>query len=318
MSALLPALPEDYPRVLLAASVSVIERIASLEDDEDRQERMRVHCARRREALATAFDRPVGRPGENVEALAGLTDGWARDARMLLLVDLSFADPFAPYEIRVREHDLHVSVKEVARATGLRNSDVEAIVRTRRDIAHARRRPQLGRAIAFGAGGLVLIGALGFLAAPAIGAFLGAAAGLSGAAATAHGLALIGGGTLAAGGLGAAGGLWVVAGLGAVAGLAGGAGGAALLALGEGRARLELERLQTTFRLVLIEGQVAQGVIEEVVKQTESRLREAEAILQEERDLNDESSRRLQALEATLEALEEAVGWMREEARVAV
>ena len=77
----------------------------------------------------------------------------------------------------------------------------------------------LGAAAVVGGGALCCV--TGGLAAPAIGAAVGSAMGLSGAAATSAGLAAIGGGSLAAGGLGMAGGTAVVsgvaAGLGAVA-----------------------------------------------------------------------------------------------------
>lgn len=77
----------------------------------------------------------------------------------------------------------------------------------------------LGAAAVVGGGALCFV--TGGLAAPAIGAAVGSAMGLSGAAATSAGLAAIGGGSLAAGGLGMAGGTAVVsgvaAGLGAVA-----------------------------------------------------------------------------------------------------
>ena len=85
--------------------------------------------------------------------------------------------------------------------------------------------------------GGITLGVGGLILGPAIGAFIGGIAGLSGAAATSYGLALLGGGSLASGGLGMAGGSMV---LGLGFGIAGGikdmVGGAA--------SKEELERLQ--------------------------------------------------------------------------
>lgn len=70
----------------------------------------------------------------------------------------------------------------------------------------------------------------GGLAAPALGAIIGSASGLSGAAATSAGLAALGGGSLAAGGGGMAAGATLVQGAMAVIGASAGAAGAAAAA----------------------------------------------------------------------------------------
>ena len=71
--------------------------------------------------------------------------------------------------------------------------------------------------------GAVLVALTAGAAAPAIGAILGNAAGLSGAAATAHGLALLGGGAIAAGGGGVAAGTAVIVTAGGIIGAGTGA-----------------------------------------------------------------------------------------------
>jgi len=85
---------------------------------------------------------------------------------------------------------------------------------------------------AIGLGSAAALGVAGFLAAPAVGAAIGGAAGLYGAAAVSHGLAILGGGALSAGGAGMAGGMWTVTGAGAVTGLLTAGGGTALHELG--------------------------------------------------------------------------------------
>ncbi|MBT5579135.1 MAG: DUF726 domain-containing protein [Acidimicrobiaceae bacterium] len=63
-------------------------------------------------------------------------------------------------------------------------------------------------------GGALLVGPAFFAAAPALGGYIGAWTGLSGAAASSHGLALLGGGAVSAGGLGVAGGTAIVTAVG--------------------------------------------------------------------------------------------------------
>ncbi len=75
----------------------------------------------------------------------------------------------------------------------------------------------LGAAAVVGGGALCFV--TGGLAAPAIGAAVGSAMGLSGAAATSAGLAAIGGGALAAGGLGMAGGTAIISAVAAALGM---------------------------------------------------------------------------------------------------
>lgn len=75
----------------------------------------------------------------------------------------------------------------------------------------------LGTAAVVGGGALCFV--TGGLAAPAIGAAVGSAMGLSGAAATSAGLAAIGGGALAAGGLGMAGGTAIISAVAAALGM---------------------------------------------------------------------------------------------------
>lgn len=82
---------------------------------------------------------------------------------------------------------------------------------------------KVGLTIGAVAVGAALLAVTAGAAAPAIGALLGNAAGLSGAAATAHGLALLGGGAIAAGGGGVAAGTTVIVTAGGIIGAGTGA-----------------------------------------------------------------------------------------------
>lgn len=230
------------------------------------------------------------------------------------LVELYFLDPFAPYALKTSAHARVGALKKLAAAIGQDDKLVRDIRKAASKARSAYRQVDWRRVGLIGAGSAAVVGLGGFLAAPALGAAIGGAMGLTGAAAANAGLALLGGGALAAGGAGMAGGMWLVAGAGAAVGAAAGAGGGALFQLGAARARLELVKLQVTFKLTAIDNQVGQIKAQEVMKRLDDELEAMRTIVKEERRLNDENSDRIKQLEQTLDDLESAVAWMHDQA----
>jgi hypothetical protein len=152
--------------------------------------------------------------GEAVRELQRRSLEWGSIERRLLPVDLWSVQPFSPYDVKVEKADQRAALNELAAALDARGAVAE-IDRCAREIRNSTRFKsalKVGGAVA--AGSVVMAGT-GFVAAPFIGAALGASMGLSGAAATSAGLAALGGGSLAAGGAGVAGGMAVVATAGA-------------------------------------------------------------------------------------------------------
>lgn len=159
----------------------------------------------------------------------------------------------------------------------------------------------------------MVLGTGAFVLAPVIGAFIGGATGLSGAAAVSAGLAALGGGSLAAGGTGVAGGLWLVTGVGAGAGLVGGGGSAALYQLGATQTRVELTRLQVTFKMTVLAGQVDTLKAQKIIGSLQGQLDGLRDSLEDESQLNDENSSRIKDLKDKIEAVEESLDWMKNE-----
>jgi hypothetical protein len=239
------------------------------------------------------------------------------DQRKTLLIDLSFSDPFAPYELKYDEDWQRDAIKDIAKGLVVDLSFVDAISATRKAAARAHHRRNIAFTVAFGIGGAVVLALGGWMAAPVIAGYLGASAGLAGAAATAHGLALLGGGTLAAGGMGMAGGMAIVTGGGAaIGGLAGG-GGMLLYQLGAAGAENELLKLQVTFKTVLLDGQLHVRKAQEVIRGLVDRELELKALLKEETKLNDSKSRKLKELRQILESVERSREWMEAERQAA-
>lgn len=118
----------------------------------------------------------------------------------------------------------------------------------------------------------------GGLAAPLVGASIGAASGLSGAAATSAGLAALGGGSLAAGGFGVAGGTAVLTGVSAFAGAGAAAGGARATRWAKPR-EIALEALKAAVvtRLITLDQEHDEETAKRVVMTLQSRLEEVTA-----------------------------------------
>lgn len=147
---------------------------------------------------------------------------------LAILVELAASQPFAEQDHLLAESERSCALEEIAIRLG-GNVDEDDIERVDSYLDEARRAANSSalKWWLIGAGALAGL-ATGGLAAPAIGAAIGSAMGLSGAAATGAGLALLGGGSLAAGGFGMAGGTLLVTGVG---GLIGAGAGARLQAL---------------------------------------------------------------------------------------
>jgi hypothetical protein len=306
----LVAKAEELPSfALLSSQFLLADFVASREQDEKRWEKMERVLDRQRLALNEV---KIGeeRAAGILVAFGGSTSGTEQIA---FLVDLYFLDPFAPYTLKSDKATRMAGLRHVAVLVGGDDDIVDRIDATRGSALAAHTKRSLGKIGLIGITAAIALGVAGFVAAPLVGAAIGGAAGLGGAAAVGHGLAILGGGALAAGGAGMAGGMWLVTGVGVAAGLLAAGGGAALYELGSATARGELVKLQITFKLGLLDTNKdmakAQQVITNLIEQADA----TRAVLEEERRLNDDNSKRVEDLEVTLRDIEEAVGWMERE-----
>jgi hypothetical protein len=284
------------------------------EDDSERGYKMQRVCDKKLAAIRERWPVATGglRRGDMPSAEKMLSDiDLDRDTKRTLLIDLLFSDPFAPYELKFSQKDLRDSLKRLAEHLGLPSRTVDEVADIRKDATKAHRNLSIGRIVAFGLGGVLVLGLGGWMAAPLIAGYLGAGAGLAGAAATAHGLALLGGGTIAAGGMGMAGGMIVITGVGAVAGGVGGTGGALLFQMGAAAAENELIKLQVTYKAVLLNNQSQTKKAQEVVKGLAQRESEVRSLLTEERQLNESNARKVKELEDILESIEDSREWIK-------
>jgi hypothetical protein len=233
--------------------------------------------------------------------------------RNALLIEIAFAAPFSPYEVKFDAGDHERALAEVAEVVGLPASRAKQIVGA---IASARKAHRhipwatIGISAVVGA---VALSMGGYLAAPLIAGYLGAAAGLSGAAAVAHGLALIGGGSLAAGGAGMAGGMMLVTSAGATVGGLSLGGATALWQAGRAAAVSELVKLQVAYREVILRSHLRAVMAAEVIEKLVADREVLRRRLKEEMDLNDAGAARIKDLEEVVRGYEDTIDWLRNE-----
>ncbi len=313
----------EYSYGLATATLLMACALTGAEKSPDREATKQRIVQKKRELLLASFrdelnasrrnregDRPLAAQDLSVSlielALHKVASQWDVDLRRRLLIDLALADPFSPYEVKTSASDFKDALIAVSRALGLSLKAATEVLDVRAEALKVHRALPWKRIAASGAIGTVLLASGAWVFAPAIGTALGAAAGLSGAAATAHGLALLGGGSLAAGGAGMAGGLWIVTGVGAALGAAAGGTGHALKELGAAQVRVELIKLQMSYKLDVIHGQAHLHKAQSVIAELDKSRAQLEQDLAEERLLNDRNAARIRDIEAILEALDTA------------
>jgi hypothetical protein len=256
----------------------------------------------------------AGTDFDPVTVLHHMTADWHRVGRLVALIEIVDADPFAPFELAHPKAARRAGVDRAAEAMGAEPTDLDEVRTTLRQAGRAHGDKPIVQVGKWAIGGAVVVGAAGFAAAPALAAALGSAAGLSGAAATSFGLAAFGGGSVAAGGLGVTGGLWMIAGTAATGGLVGGGGGALLYSIGRRQLRAEMVKLQATYKLVLLRTQSQIATAQAVVAELHADLDQLRAQLAEELKYNDANAKRVRSLEAKVDTIEKAAAWMDQQA----
>lgn len=278
------------------------------ERDTRREKKARV-VGRKWKMLTEAFPKDAAELRRDRRTVCEYIDSrfrWNDARRREYLVDLTFTDPFAPWQLKTGADDVRAGVEMITAHLGVDDSFLDEVESIRKAATRAHRSLDVRKVALYGLGGAAVLGTGGFLAAPAIGAMLGGVAGLSGAAATSAGLAALGGGSLAAGGFGMAGGIAVVTGITAAGGAAVGSGSQLLMQLGARATRAELIKLQTNYRAVLLHDELHLEKAKRVSEGLHARLVEVEKTLAEERKLNDKNSGRLKELEEIIDALNDA------------
>lgn len=298
-----------YVCSIAAGTLLIAEELTRIENNKGRKEKKERVVNSKRKLLKEAFKEytsGLSLKGDTYKLLEG---EWPKDKATTFVIDLAFANPFAPYELKFKNSHFESALKGVASLVHLNAEDADRIRRTQREALKAHRHINWKKITLFSLGGLA-IAPIAWVAAPLIGGAIGVAAGLSGAAATAHGLAILGGGSLAIGGLGMAGGMWIVTGAATGIAVLSAGGSQFLLQIGAANAKIELIKLQVNYKEVVLGTQTQVKKAQEVIKKLIKQRDEIKNQLEEERKLNEENSNRIQEIETTLMALEDSIKWM--------
>lgn len=301
-------LDEAARHVMAAALLYIDLDLFNAESDAERKKKKGAVIDRKRSTFQLAHEDAqfwMKSGAELIAYISTATSDWPQEKRNFVLVETCFTPPFYPYELNFAEKDHTRSLSALAAALGLGTDEPERVMKSMKSAESAHRHINYWKVA-----GMVTAGALvGYFAAPVVGAWIGAAAGLNGAAAVAHGLAILGGGSLAAGGAGMFGGVVMVAGAGAV----GAGGGMYLVELGHARAIGELIRLQVTFRHVISASQLREGKMIAIIDKLRMQEKELCKNLEAERAMNEKNANRIKEIERVIEAYNDSIAWFKKQ-----
>jgi len=300
-----------YTYVFALAGLVLADGLTKVENNEERKKKKYRVLRKKYDLIKEAFPEETKSLSDINDSLYLLKKHVEKDEQIQLIIDLMFMNPFAPYSLKFSKKNFESILKNIALSIGVSEIKVESLLSTKK--AAVRSHIDYKEVALIGVGGAIVVGLGGFWAAPAVGGYLGAAAGLWGAAATAHGLALLGGGTLAAGGLGMAGGMWLMTGVGIAIGAQVGT-GKFLLEIGGQQAKMELIKLQISYKEIILSERLRDKASKEKTKLQIESLKESrkeiQGELKEAITLNDVKSRQIKELKGTVKALDTTIDWM--------
>lgn len=231
-----------------------------------------------RESAATIAERVPAQQRRAVEDAAPVLGARIdrRSRALLILIELVAFQPWSNGTGWVTAARRDALTAAAGHLGALRPGDLRAVTGEFDAVmrALARRNVRWGRVVAASAAGVVLGVASMGVAAPAIGAALGGALGLTGAAATSAGLAALGGGSVAAGGFGVAGGTALLTGVGVLGGAGAGAAGSRLAGWSASQVVGAAVKLDVVARLVLLDAEGDEAKARLVVEGLQARLDE--------------------------------------------
>ncbi len=301
----------EYSEAIALGNYFMVEKLMELEQKKKRKEKKKNVYNEKGKLILETYEGDKNNIIDKTNRQNLLCNLVKEDQRATYLIDLAFTSPFAPYELKFKKEDFKKALLYMSSLLSQDFDIVDDILKNQQEALKSHKKIEWAKIIAFGVGGLLIFAWGGWLMAPAIGTAIGTAAGLSGAAATSHGLAILGGGALSISGWGMAGGMWVVTGAGGFIGASILGGSPLLLQLGAAQARVEILKLQVTYKTVFVVNQAHHYMIEKSIDKLVNMKKEIMKELVKEENLNDKSSKRIKDIKETLDTLNNAIDWMR-------
>ena len=160
--------PEEYSQAIAAATLLLAKGLVNAEKNSTRQEKLRSVMQIKLDLFYQAFSSE--RRSDWADAQRNfLQNALSKQKAVMLIIDLSFANPFAPYELKFKDSDLKTYIKTVAAVVGVSNEKVDSIFRTRTDANKVHRRISYGTLAVVTVVGVLVIATGAWFAAPLIG-----------------------------------------------------------------------------------------------------------------------------------------------------
>src|SRR5439155_1237134 len=109
----------DYTFGVGAGTLYLARWLAAAEKDVGRAEKKREVVKRKARLLHEAFPTLIKEDPSEDEVCAVIRGEWPSDQARMFLIDLAFADPFAPYQLRFKAADLDAALGRIAILVGL-------------------------------------------------------------------------------------------------------------------------------------------------------------------------------------------------------
>ena len=147
---------DAFPLHLALANLGMAHKLVGLETDKDRKETKSRIAQKKAEVIYEAFAEATVDLAGPASAWQALPRSWKKkDARRLLL-ELLFCEPFAPYEVKVKDSHRREALLEMASRLGLEKSELERLEKTRKSAQKAHSHVAWGRIAVLGLGGLLV------------------------------------------------------------------------------------------------------------------------------------------------------------------
>jgi hypothetical protein len=234
------------------------------------------------------------------------------DDAVNFIIDLAFADPFAPYELMYSERQFNDALVTLGEIAGLTGEKVRKILATKREALQAHIRITDFKGIISWLARVAVVVVGGILVAPFIGATLiGLGTGFYGLSFINHVLSIIGMHTFDPVMAGHLGGQMVVRGVGNLSASMIRGAGSNIDLVSAASARLELAKLQVSFHEVLLSEQKSEDDALALFHKLETDRETLLEHLEHEKNMNESYSRRVRELEYTDRSMSSAIRWMR-------
>jgi hypothetical protein len=304
-----------YSKAIAFGNYFMLEKLVEAEKNSDRKgKKVNIYKAKTDLLLQTYLEERDAITSNSRESkVTNFKKTLNEEQRKVFLIDLAFSNPLAPYVLKYKRKDFNKALHYIGSLIHAAKEDVDAIIKLQKQVLTSQNRIDILKVGLYGVGGIILFGVAGWAVAPVTGTYIGTAAGLTGIAATLHGLALLGGGKLAMGGAGVAGSTWLITGVSAVAGLGFASASSLIFEIGTALSKIEIYKAQMTFFLSYLSDQNKMGKAEDTITQFEITMQEMKEKKEELLMYNEKKSKSIKYFDETIEALDNAILWMKKE-----